>query len=266
MKSLQIGHRLVLGFSTILLLMACLAGFAYLRVSAISNALYEINSVNSVKQRYAINFRGSVHDRAIALRDVVLVDARPDLDAAVARIQTLASAYAASAKPLDDVMNDGAGVTPDETEILTAIKAIEARTLPVIGQVVELQTKGDATQAKALLLQQARPDFVEWLASINRFIDLEEAKNRTLGDQTRAAAAEFIGLIALLFAGAALLGTGVAWWSMRAIKPLRKLTAAMGKLAGGETTVMVPSLDRRDEVGAIARAVQVFKAGAVEKL
>jgi methyl-accepting chemotaxis protein len=37
------------------------------RVSTIRGSLATINEVNSVKQRYSINFRGSVHDRAIAL-------------------------------------------------------------------------------------------------------------------------------------------------------------------------------------------------------
>jgi hypothetical protein len=37
-----------------------------------THTLNHINDVNNVKQRHAINFRGSVHDRAIALRDVVL--------------------------------------------------------------------------------------------------------------------------------------------------------------------------------------------------
>ena len=38
-----------------------------------------INDQNSVKQRYAINFRGSVHDRAIAIRDVVLAERASDV-------------------------------------------------------------------------------------------------------------------------------------------------------------------------------------------
>jgi len=43
------------------------------RVANINGSLSTIGDLNSVKQRYAINFRGSVHDRAIALRDVTLV-------------------------------------------------------------------------------------------------------------------------------------------------------------------------------------------------
>ena len=39
-----------------------------------------------------------------------------------------------------------------------------------------------------LLLDQARPAYVEWLASINRLIDLEEAKNKAESAQARSVA------------------------------------------------------------------------------
>lgn len=72
--NLRIGQRLALGFLAIIVLMVILTVVGIQRVRSIDQQLTAINEVNSVKQRYAINFRGSVHDRAIALRDVVLMD------------------------------------------------------------------------------------------------------------------------------------------------------------------------------------------------
>ena len=45
-----------------------------------------------------------------------------------------------------------------------------------------LRTAGDLASADALLKAQAKPMFIEWLAAINVFIDLEEAMNQ-LQDQ-----------------------------------------------------------------------------------
>ena len=39
----------------------------------------------------------------------------------------------------------------------------------------------------------------------------------------------------------------------------------MTRLAAGDTTVAVPALDRADEIGDMAKAVQVFKEDAIEK-
>jgi len=67
---MTIGARLALGFGAVLALMMVLTALAVSRVGDIDATLNRINDVNNVKQRHAINFRGSVHDRAIALRDV----------------------------------------------------------------------------------------------------------------------------------------------------------------------------------------------------
>jgi hypothetical protein len=77
--------------------MVALGAVAMNRVGEISARLATVNDTNSVKQRFAINFRGSVHDRAISLRDVVLVTAADERRAALADITRLAAFYAESA-------------------------------------------------------------------------------------------------------------------------------------------------------------------------
>ncbi|WP_279358753.1 methyl-accepting chemotaxis protein [Methylobacterium indicum] len=48
------------------------------------------------------------------------------------------------------------------------------------------------------------------------------------------------------------------------VSPLRTVTGVMGRLADGDRTVVVAGIERGDEVGAMARAVEVFKRNAVE--
>jgi len=45
--------------------------------------------------------------------------------------------------------------------------------------------------------------------------------------------------------------------------PIREVTSTMERLAGGDLDITVPDGDRRDEVGAMARAVRVFKDNAI---
>ena len=47
--------------------------------------------------------------------------------------------------------------------------------------------------------------------------------------------------------------------------PLRGMTAAMKRLAERDIAITVPGLDRADELGTMAKAVEVFKANAVDK-
>ena len=47
-------------------------------------------------------------------------------------------------------------------------------------------------------------------------------------------------------------------------KPIIRMTGVMQILAGGKTNVEVPDLGRSDEIGEMARTVEVFKHNAVE--
>ena len=65
---------------------------------------------------------------------------------------------------------------------------------------------------------------------------------------------------------ATLLGLLIAFLIARGIiGPLSGLTAGMKELAGGNFGVVLPGLDRKDEVGDMAQAVETFKVKAEEK-
>jgi methyl-accepting chemotaxis protein len=59
----------------------------------------------------------------------------------------------------------------------------------------------------------------------------------------------------------------LAWVVVRSITvPVAGMVEAMIGLAGGDTTVEIPARERRDEVGDMAKAVEVFKRNAIERL
>ena len=263
---LSLKSRLVVGFMLILAMTLTLSLISIVEVRRIATNLSVVNDINSVKQRYAINFRGSVHDRAIALRDVSLAATLEEAQTAVDAITRLTDNYAKSAGPLDELMASGREVTGEERSILESIKATETKTLPLIHDTITKKMAGDETGAKTLLMSSAKPQFVEWLREINQFIDMQEAKNKSIGASTRSIAEEFSLLTVCLVIGALLLGTCITIWSIRAIEPLRRLTDIMGQLAAGDFTAVVPNLNRRDEVGAITQAVQVFKDSGIERV
>jgi len=49
-------------------------------------------------------------------------------------------------------------------------------------------------------------------------------------------------------------------------RPINLITSVMNRLAGGETELDIPGVDRKDEIGAMNRSVQVFRDNAVERL
>jgi methyl-accepting chemotaxis protein len=210
-NEISVASRLSIGFGIILAMMLVLSVLSVFKVNAIDNTLQHISEVNNVKQRYAINFRGSVHDRAIALRDVTLVS-DAEMAAVTAQIAKLDNDYQQSARPMDAFFSDAkAKITPEEREWLNKIKQSEARATPLIKQIIQARNAGNIDGARQLMLEQAKPAFVEWLASINGFIDQEEKMTEAESELARHGAHNFQSLALLAVAVAIAIGVVVAW-------------------------------------------------------
>lgn len=61
-----------------------------------------------------------------------------------------------------------------------------------------------------------------------------------------------------------LLVSGVAWIGFRVVRPIIRMTGTMTALAAGNHHVEIPATGRRDEIGEMAKAVQVFRDNARE--
>ena len=241
---LTIGKRLAIGFGSVLVFMVVLAVLAIHRVGQIDDILTRINDVNSVKQRYAINFRGSVHDRSIAVRDVVLAASAEAAKPHVALIRKLDENYQKSAAPLDALFAERKDLLPEERQALEAIKAVEHRAQPLIAQVIALRQADNVPEAAALLDKQAASAFVDWLASVNRLIDLEEKLNNDAAKEARVLSGSFLAWMTVLLAIAVGAGILAAWTISRGL--LRRLggqpeyaASIAGAIAGGDLSVPI---------------------------
>jgi len=199
----RLATRIGLGFAAIVSLLVLITAVGIQRVGVIDSTLQDVSDNAAKVQRYAINFRGSVHNRAIAVRDAVLVNNDRDLAFHLAEVASLEQAYTDSAQPMDQLIGH-AGVTREEKELLRAIKEIEVKTLASSKAVVDLRRTGDIAGAQALLLSRASGDYSEWLKRINALIDYEEATIKAQLNEVQTTASRFSGLM-LLATGAALL-------------------------------------------------------------
>ena len=237
-----VGTRLAIGFGITFALTIVLTGLAMNRVGSIDQTLSRVNDVNNVKQRHAINFRGSVHDRAIAVRDVVLATDAAALQAQVNKIKALDDKYQQSAAPLDALF--AGAVTADEKAALSSIKDTERRVQPLIAKVIELRSAEQLEQASSLLAQQVGPAFVDWLASVNKLIDLEEKMSQDATAGARALSSSFFTWMLLLCSVAIAAGVSSAWYIGRGL--LQQLggqpdyaVSIVTRIAAGDLSVLI---------------------------
>ena len=223
----------------------------------------------AVKQRYAINFRGSVHDRAIAIRDAVLVENDRDLQRHLADIERLKDFYRDSAGPMDAMFREE-GATTREKQLLAAIKEIELRALTLTDDLLELRLAGEIDQARAFLLSDVSGAYSEWLKRVNAFIDYQEEVVTSGVDEVREAASTFNALNLAVTGLAVILGALVALVIIRRLKKIlgaepEDVASAIRQLADGELdqdihtrypdSVMGALQDTVERLGGIIREV-----------
>jgi methyl-accepting chemotaxis protein len=188
------------------------------KVNLIDHTLTQMTDVNSKKQRYAINFRGSVHDRAIALRDVVLVQSKSEFDDTLELIKKLDGFYQESAKALDREIAADMAMNQKESEIYKRIKSIEVNTVALLEEVIQQTQNNNLESAKQILLNKARPAFINWLNTINEFIDYQESLNQVATVEARRVASGFENWMIVLTLAALLVGAGLGFFILKRIE------------------------------------------------
>ncbi|HYM33541.1 MAG TPA: methyl-accepting chemotaxis protein [Candidatus Cybelea sp.] len=159
---------------------------------------------------------------------------------------------------LDEVVNevDSAELKTEAGEMAKTYAAYTrgfdelAATTPKIGFQVD-QVLASYGQSMAQAAQNIRASAVEAQKSLRASTEADISNSETL----------MIGLgIACV-----LIGLALAWAIGRSINlPMRAMIEIMGRLAAGDRSVRIVALKNRDEIGDMARAVEVFKRNAVE--
>ncbi|MFZ2155326.1 MAG: HAMP domain-containing methyl-accepting chemotaxis protein [Bradyrhizobium sp.] len=111
----------------------------------------------------------------------------------------------------------------------------------------------------------------EWFSQSTAAIDevialsaLASQEAARLAETAQRDSLQTLVLNGFLMAFSLLLAAATLWMVIsRIIRSLGQMTEAMSELAGGETSVVIPCSNRRDEMGSMARALLVFKENAL---
>ena len=160
----------------------------------------------------------------------------------------------------------------DKPELLTAIdKVAEASAAwqREVGDPAMRAARDPATYEAAVAVARA-PAASDLQQSFRAALDAALKKVEAAADEQDRAANHALRVIkASQLLGGSILAVAAliaGWWLYRVIAaPVTRIGEAMRKLAGGDRSVAVTDLDRKDEVGRMAQAVQVFKDAAIAK-
>ena len=131
--------------------------------------------------------------------------------------------------------------------------------------VLESMQINDLEGAADLLFGDDRKAFEGARNALDADLTYNEKQGKLSADQGAAVygSTRYIIYGAIVFA--VLLCAGIGWTLARNVSiPIKHITVVMGRLADRDLTAQVVGLERKDEIGAMAHAVQVFKTNMVK--
>ncbi len=254
LDNMNISKKLLVGFSVVIMIVAVMCTAVFVNLQTIRSSVRgndsevaQINAANEalsalVERQNAVRGFVASGDNSF---DTNVKQQSEAFDAAIAKLAKLAPEDAQAVGEMK-AAGDKANSEEDAQVALArdpAKRPDAAATLALSGRLVKF-----------------REAYQTWLSQEQSKLD-QAAKDQEASQNTAKMALVIGASVAIVLASI------MGWLLSRAISaPISAMTAAMVKLAGGDHSVQIPAVGRKDEVGRMAAAVQSFKDAAIEKV
>jgi methyl-accepting chemotaxis protein len=248
LKIPNIGVRLGLGFSSVLLLLALTAWLSMTNLKSINDGTNNIVSGSYPKVVLAYKMLGNVNANALSMRNMlVLNDAGAidkELKLILGRRQNQESNIAAFEKLI---------ATEEEKNYFQTAKDARAKYGVAQKEFLRLASEGKKADAASWLLVNLQSDQEVWFDAVDSLIRYQTKLVQADGnkaDSTYQSARSILLMVAIL---SILLTISVAYWMTRSItRPVSHLIAVMQKMTLGDAHIRANS-SQSDEIGKLSR-------------
>ncbi|NTD87623.1 methyl-accepting chemotaxis protein [Agrobacterium tumefaciens] len=164
-------------------------------------------------------------------------------------------------------LNNVKAIFPEETATIDKLLKQSQSIIATTDKAVELGSANRNQESAAELLKadgQIRAAGNEIGSLLDKLAKGVAKGSDDLTDQTNSTILTSLVVVGISFAAGIILALFVA--SRGITTPIARLRERMVSLAGGDTAAEIDGMDRKDEVGQMAVAVQVFRESAIERI
>lgn len=170
---MKVIKKVYFGFAILSLVMVGITLFGFFKISIADKNLVQLSENTSIEQKRAVDLRGSVHDRAILIRDLVLSSTPKEQASIIEKINALALIYQKADQALD-VKYAQYRHSDNEVYYLQQIKETSKIASQQTAHLITLVDNGEMHNAIQYLSSDTAQTYIEWLKRINQLIDLKE--------------------------------------------------------------------------------------------
>ena len=185
--NLTIAKRLGLGFGLVALFLLLVIALGLTSMRQIQDRMDEATKVNNVETRLAQTMDLTVTERALALRNLILLKEEKEIQIEVARIAEQEKKYAAAQQKLGEMFAKLEGTSSEEKSLLEQIRTQSGLAAPFIQRAAALALEQKQDDAYKLLRYEFRPVQKRWWELLRTLIAVEEKQNNEASINAEAA-------------------------------------------------------------------------------
>ncbi|KQP02614.1 methyl-accepting chemotaxis protein [Methylobacterium sp. Leaf93] len=122
----------------------------------------------------------------------------------------------------------------------------------------------DRDQALSFFREGNHANYRAVADAATRLVEINVAAANAAGEAARSQQAEAIRISTIMLTVCIVMAVSAMIFSFLGVaRPIERMTQAMRHIAGGDETTAVPSMGRRDEIGEMAQAVEVFRTNLI---
>jgi methyl-accepting chemotaxis protein len=255
----SIKTKIVMSFCAVLLITLAFGVFAAARMGMI-NAAAEAVRDNQFPSTVALGklARDMQVFRTTEARHVMSTD-QADMQAEETALKSLSQKIQMDRSAYEPLIDPG-----EEHARFQQIDDLWSHYIELHGQIVALSEKNDNARAASLYKGDAATLFSQISGLLDDDVKYNVDQGLAAGNYGAQIYVSTWWITVSVLALACLLTAFLGLTLVRAIsKPLTIMTSAMNRLAAKDTAIDIPCIGRKDEVGAMAAAVQVFKESMI---
>ncbi|WP_027171895.1 methyl-accepting chemotaxis protein [Methylobacterium sp. 10] len=257
--AMSLRSKLVACFSIMLALIGALAGLAYYQIETINRAATELRAVRLPAEQALSGIQVSTLRIRVNGARVLSAKTPQQRNEAMAAIQARLDELRAYESRYISLAQ-----SPASQELYATFKRQLTAYLAQQAEGISMAERGDLAAAQEQYNSTMSEAIRGIIANMNKLVDIQVAAATASGieaqnayDTARQQMFVFLGIATILAVGA------VVMLVFAISRPLTRMTDAMRQLATGDTKTEIPAIGRRDEIGAMAAAVQVFRDNIV---
>ncbi|MBP7338903.1 MCP four helix bundle domain-containing protein, partial [Niveispirillum sp.] len=260
LKNLSIRTRVVVAFAVMLLLTLGLGLFSVTRLEGVSadSKLVSDNALPSIKALAKINVE-VLRTRSTQFQHIISVEDK-DMNDTETRLRDRAADLRKAEEMYEPLIS-----SKEERDQYNKFRSEWEKYMLIWERLLPVSRANDIAKASIIVRDELSPAYREMQSTLDTLVAInEKSAAEAAGEIERGVTSSEFATFSLLIA-AIIIGIAAGWsLIVSVVRPVRGMTDTMNLLAKHELTVAVDGGERGDEIGDMARAVQVFKDGLIE--